>query len=228
MSDRLIFKAAKVVSVQNYILVNIVFKRYYISIIKGLKMNSRAIAELVFHLGRIASGEGLEEKLTAAQWAVLRYFALANRFSRTPSAFAAFHATTRGTASQTIKSLETQGYLTRIRSENDKRSVRLVLTEKARGILANDPFESLVRAADSLPQSMRGHFANTLQRMLGQVAQERGKPPFGTCTSCQHLESDSCNQDEQTPYACGFTSEPLLLEELDEVCFNFVPGKPLQ
>jgi len=114
-------------------------------------MNGRANAELVFHLGRIASGEGLAERLTAAQWAALRYFAQANRFSQTPSAFAAFHATTRGTASQTIKSLETQGYLTRIRSEGDRRSVRLVLTEKARGILANDPFESLVRAADSLP-----------------------------------------------------------------------------
>jgi DNA-binding MarR family transcriptional regulator len=159
---------------------------------------------------------------------VLRYFALANRFSRTPSAFAAFHATTRGTASQTIKSLEKQGYLTRIRSESDRRSIRLVLTEKARDILTHDPFESLVRAADSLPQNMQGHFANALQRMLGQVAHERGKPPFGTCTSCQHLEGDGCNQDEQTPYACGFTSEPLLLEELDEVCFNFVSGKPLQ
>jgi DNA-binding MarR family transcriptional regulator len=208
-------------------LVNIVFKRYYISMIKELEMNSRAIAELVFHLGRIASGEGLVEGLTAAQWGVLRYFAQANRFSRTPSAFAAFHATTRGTASQTIKSLETQGYLTRVRSEDDRRSVRLVLTEKARSILANDPFESLVRAVDSLPSSVHGHFANALQRMLGQVAQERGKPPFGTCTSCQHLESDGCSQDEQTPYACGFTSEPLLLEELDGVCINFAPGKPM-
>jgi len=186
-------------------------------------MNSRAIAELVFHLGRIASGEGLVEGLTVAQWAVLRYFAQANRFSRTPSAFAAFHGTTRGTASQTIKSLETQGYLTRMRSEDDRRSVRLVLTDKARGILANDPFESLVRAADSLPPSVQGHFANVLQRMLGQVAQERGKPPFGTCTSCQHLESDGC----KTPYECGFTNEPLLLEELDGVCINFVPGKPM-
>ncbi len=190
-------------------------------------MNSRAIAELVFHLGRIASGEGLAERLTAAQWAGLRYFALANRFSRTPSAFAAFHATTRGTASQTIKSLETQGYLTRMRSKDDRRSVRLVLTEKARGILANDPFESLVRAADSLPPSVQGHFASALQRMLGQVAQERGKPPFGTCTSCQHLESDGCSQEEQTPYACGFTSEPLLLEELDGVCINFIQSKPM-
>ena len=29
------------------------------------------------------------------------------------------------------------------------------------------------------------------------------------------------------PYACGFTSEPLRLEELDGVCINFVPGKSM-
>ncbi len=44
-------------------------------------MDSRIIAELVLHLGRIASGEGLVEGLTTAQWAGLRYFAQANRFS---------------------------------------------------------------------------------------------------------------------------------------------------
>jgi len=42
-------------------------------------MNSHSIPGLVFHLGRIASGEGLVEGLTAAQWAVLRYFAQANQ-----------------------------------------------------------------------------------------------------------------------------------------------------
>lgn len=188
-------------------------------------MNSRAIAELVFHLGRIASGEGLVEGLTPAQWAVLRYFARANRFSRTPSAFAAFHATTRGTASQTIKSLNTQGYLSRIRSEDDKRSIRLVLTDKAKDILANDPLESLVRAADSLPPSIQGHFADALQRMLGQVSQERGSPPFGTCTSCQRLEIDGCSREGEPPYTCGFSNERLLLEELDGVCINFIEDK---
>ena len=190
-------------------------------------MNRRAIAELVFHLGRIASGEGLVEGLTAAQWAALRYFVQANRFSRTPSAFAAFHGTTRGTASQTIKGLETQGYLTRVRSEGDRRSVQLVLTEQAKGILANDPFESLVRAAESLSPSVQGNFAIALQRMLGQVAQERGKQPFGTCTSCQHLEGDSCSRKEQVTYVCGFTSEPLRMDELDGVCINFIPGKAI-
>jgi len=190
-------------------------------------MDSRAIAELVLHLGRIASGEGLVGGLTPVQWAVLRYFARANRFSRTPSAFAAFHGTTRGTASQTIKNLETQGYLTRMRSETDRRSVRLVLTDKARAILANDLFEALVRAADALPPGVRSHFANALQRMLGQVAWERGKPSFGTCASCKHLAGDGCCREGQAPYACGFASEPLLLEELDGVCINFVPGKPM-
>jgi len=211
-----------VAALRNYAIVNISFKRYYLLMKKVLKINSRAIAELVFHLGRIATGEGLVEGLTAAQWAALRYFTQANRFSRTPSAFAAFHGTTRGTASQTIKSLEALGYLTRMRSEDDKRSVRLALTEKAKSILANDPLESLVRAADSLPPGAQGNFANALQRMLSQVTQERGKPSFGTCASCQHLQSDSCLQKGQADYACGFTSEPLLLEELDGVCVNFV------
>ena len=41
-----------------------------------------------------------------AQLMALRFFARANSFSRTPSAFAEFQATTRGTALQAIKALE--------------------------------------------------------------------------------------------------------------------------
>jgi len=195
--------------------------------VKELKMDSRGIAELVLQLGRMASAEALAEGLTPVQWAGLRYFGRANRFSRTPSAFAAFHGTTRGTASQTIKNLEAQGYLTRKRSEADRRSVHLVLTEKARAILENDLFESLVRAADTLPPGVRGQFANALQRLVGQVALERGIPTFGSCTSCTHLEGDDCSRERQESYVCGFSSEPLLLEELDGVCINFVHGKTL-
>jgi len=192
-----------------------------------LEMDSRVVAELVLHLGRMASRDGLVEGLTPAQWAAVRYIARANRFSRTPSAFAAFHGTTRGTASQTIKSLESHGYLTRRWSEVDRRSCQLVLTDKARVILVNDSFEALVRAADALPPSVRGHFVSTLQRMLHQVAGERGASIFGTCTSCKHLEGDGCSREGQAPYTCGFMSEPVLLEEIDEICINFVPGKPM-
>jgi len=94
-------------------------------------------------------------------------------------------------------------------------------------MLVNDRFEAVVRAADALPAGVRGHFADALQRMLGQVASESGKPPFGTCSSCKHLEGNDGYCEGQTPYACGFASGPLLLEELDELCIYFAPGKPM-
>jgi len=63
--------------------------------------------------------------------------------------------------------------------------------------------------------------------MVGQVALERGIPTFGSCASCTHLAGDDCSRERQDSYVCGFLSEPLLLEELDGVCINFVQGKPL-
>ena len=48
-------------------------------------------------------------------------------------------------ASQTIKNIETISYLTRIRSEDDRRRVQFLLTEKARDILVNDPLGTYSR-----------------------------------------------------------------------------------
>lgn len=188
-------------------------------------MDSRVVADLIAYLGRIASGDGLTGGLTPVQWAGLRYFARANRFSRTPSAFAAFHGTTRGTASQTIKGLVAQGLLRQTRSAADGRSVRLDLTEKARAIVAEDPAEALVRAADALPPGVRGGLSAALRRMLGSVAAERDKPFFGTCEGCAHFEGDGCCRDGRAAYECGFLNEPLAAAELDELCVNFASGK---
>ncbi len=92
----------------------------------GKKMNSNAesatqAADMIARLGWLSYSQGFVCGLTAAQWTALRYFARANCFSRTVSAFADYHATTRGTASQTVKSLVTQGLLTRTRSKSDAR-----------------------------------------------------------------------------------------------------------
>jgi DNA-binding MarR family transcriptional regulator len=80
------------------------------------------LAAALKHSARVSAPEAGGDGLTANQWNALRYFAEANRFSRTVSAYAAYNATTRGTASQTIKALETQGYLTRTRYDRDARS----------------------------------------------------------------------------------------------------------
>lgn len=184
-------------------------------------MSSRVIAELIAHLGRIAGGDGEATGLTPVQWAALRYFAHANRFSRTPSGFAAFHGTTRGTASQVIKSLIARGYLMQNKSPDDGRSVRLDPTETARAIAPKDPMAALVEAADALPPGVRGAFAGALRQMQARVAAAKGGPLFGTCKGCRHFEGDGCCRDGQPAYACGFLDQPLAEDELEELCINY-------
>ena len=181
-----------------------------------------SVAELVTQLGRYTYGEAAATAgLTSAQWTALRYFSRANRFSRTVSAFADFHATTRGTASQTVKGLVDEGYLDRTPSPTDGRSSRLDVTPKAVGILAKDPFHRLTRAANSLSATARRSVTRALDVMLGELACEQGKPAFGVCTHCRHLYGDGCCWQGQAPYRCGLLDEPLDEPEIGQLCVNY-------
>jgi DNA-binding MarR family transcriptional regulator len=188
-------------------------------------ISARAAADLVLRLSRAALGDGFVEALTSAQWMALRYFSRANRFSRTVSAFAEFHATTRGTASQTVKGLIKQGYLARIPSDTDGRSARVDLTNHAKSILMRDPFEVLVNAAEALPGRLRGQLVKLLEQMLGHVAGQRRRPSFGICASCAHLRSDQRCRRNQFRYQCGLLNQPLAVEEIEQICISFEPGK---
>src|SRR6266699_6418915 len=133
-------------------------------------MSARETAELLLLAGRLVQAEGYDGELSAAQWMALRYLARANTFSRTPSAFAEFQATTRGTASQAIKALEAGGYLVRQRSQTDGRSVTVRLTDKGKKALARDPFEVLVRAVGSLDAEEQAAMHDALHEVLTTVA----------------------------------------------------------
>src|SRR5262249_50971038 len=145
-------------------IVNLISKRYYFA--EEATMSARETAELLLLVGRLVQAEGYDGKLSPAQWMALRYFARANTFSRTPSAFAEFQATTRGTASQAIKALEAGGYLVRQRSKADGRSISLRLTSKGKKALARDPFEVLVRAVDLLDAKERTVIHHALHQVL--------------------------------------------------------------
>jgi DNA-binding MarR family transcriptional regulator len=187
--------------------------------------NEYMIAEWVTLLGRTAYCDGLSDGLTPAQWTALRYFSRANRFSCTVSAFAEFHGTTRGTASQTVKSLVAQGYLQKVRCQRDGRSSRLALTEQGCSTLAGDPFAILVDAIADLSEQARTAFADTLEHLVGYIARERGKPPFGRCQACHYLQDEPCCKDSESgAYFCGFVGERLEQAELAKLCINFEPG----
>ncbi len=207
------------------LLVKIVSKRYYLAMAAASDVSARTVAELVMQLGCLSRGEGFVANLTFAQWTALRYLSSANRFSRTVSAFAEFHGTTRGTASQTIKSLVQNDYLTRKRSKSDGRSIDLTLTYKSKKLLAEDPFEALVDAAGALSNSASHTVARSLERILRKMAQQQGKRHFGICPNCRYFQEDGCYMNQESDYYCAWMDEPLKEAETQQLCVNFLPGR---
>jgi len=163
-------------------------------------------------------------KLSPAQWMALRFFARANRFSRTPSAFAEFQATTRGTASQAIKALEAGGYLVRQRSKADGRSISLRLTAKGNKALAHDPFEVLVRAVDSLDAKERTVMHLALHQVLTTVVASGTHQRFGVCQDCAYLGGEVCgNLTSAGPSAaeCVLFGVPIQPDDVGRLCVHF-------
>ncbi len=176
-------------------------------------MSARETAELLLLVGRLVQADGYEGELSPAQWMALRFFARANSFSRTPSAFAEFQATTRGTASQVIKALEAGGYLVRQRSKADARSVTLRLTDKGHEVVERDPFEDLVRAVGSLDAQQQTAMHDALHRVLATLAASGAHQHFGVCRECAHLswrnERDPCMPAVRRPDRAGRRCSPL-------------------
>src|SRR5262249_33229535 len=156
-------------------------------------MSARETAELLLLVGRLVQTEAYDGELSPAQWMALRFLARANSFSRTPSAFAEFQATTRGTASQAIKALEAAGYLVRQRSQADGRSVTLHLTNKGSKAIARDPFEVLVRAVSTLDAEAQSAMRDALHQVLTTLAETAAHRRFGVCQDCAYLGGETCS-----------------------------------
>ena len=178
----------------------------------------QTVAELVEQLGHCACSQAFSAGMNPAQWAALRYFERANRFSRTVSAFAQYHGTTRGTASQTIRALVKKGYLRRLPAKHDQRSFRLDVTETAQRALGSDPFGEFVSAASALPAAQCSALAGGLRAMLDRVMEKRARRPFGVCTSCKHLRAVGAEHPGGCRNHCRLQDELLGHQELGMIC----------
>src|SRR6516164_4340487 len=189
-------------------------------------MSVRETAELLLLVGRLVQADGYEGDLSPAQWMALRFFARANSFSRTPSAFAEFQATTRGTASQAIKALEAGGYLVRQRSQADGRSVTLRLTNKGNKVIVGDPFEVLVRAVGSLDAEVRAAMHDALHHVLTTIAASGAHRHFGVCQDCAYLGAETyCDPTSasQSVLGCRLFGVPIEPEDAGLLCVHFQP-----
>jgi DNA-binding MarR family transcriptional regulator len=189
-------------------------------------MLTQEVVELLIQAGRLVLSAQRDSKLTASQWMALRFLARANRFSRTLSGFADYQATTRGTASQTIKALERAGFLEREKSAHDGRSYILRLTRNGHSVLNEDPMHVLVEAVEQLNERTRLELRDTLRQALGSAARIPNRVPIGSCSECLFFQKPRRRRTrgEDKRGFCKLLARPVENKETDLLCVKFQPA----
>lgn len=178
------------------------------------------IAELLDRVSRLARELQFVDGLNPAQWEALRFVSRANRYSRSPGAFAEFIGTTKGTASQTLIALEQKGLLERARSAADRRQVELRLTAEGEAMLARDPIANIEQVAELLAPDVGMAMVRGLTRLLHDLQARHGLKTFGVCGDCNL----NCVTAEAVPTKqCGHTGESLDARDMRQICVDFVP-----
>lgn len=172
------------------------------------------IHELIDRLSRLHAAGMRNDDLNPTQMAALGYLTRANRFSRTPSLVADFMATTRGTASQTVKALVRKGLIEEAAVKGDKRAVSLQVTPKGQAVARNN--DVLLAAIAALPEALAASMAAGLKEVVQGMLQYRGGRSFGICKACRHhiVSGDATR--------CALLDVELEPEERDQICFEHV------
>lgn len=180
-----------------------------------------SFVDLVDRLSRIAHAAQFADGLNPAQWETLRFLSRANRYSASPGALADYLGTTKGTASQTLIALEAKGLVERMRTDTDRRKVRLALTKDGRALLARDPLCLIERAGQQIPDQQRALVMAAMNDIVDNLCRQNGDARFGVCGECCHLQGGCQAGCTDNAVVCGLTGETLGLAEIDHICVNF-------
>lgn len=178
---------------------------------------SLSVAYLLGRLARVVTNVANSSELKPVQWEALRYLSEANRFSRAPGALTAWLGVTKGTVSQTVKTLERDGYVTKRTDRNDGRSVRLTLTAAGHRVLGKDPVMQLATALHSCDERALATLESTLAGTLQRWLEERGGQAFGVCHTCRHFRQGA---GERLEHRCGLLEVDLSVDDSGRLCIE--------
>lgn len=157
-----------------------------------------------------------EGDLNPTQYAVLDYLSRANRFSRSPSQVADYLGTTRGTISQSLKSLGQKSYVTERRSLSDKRTISFDLTDKGSEAVLTPSV--MTDALSKMNESSGPELLHSLDALLGRLLKQNGGRSFGICKDCKHFNS------RRNGGHCSLLSERLSRQDSTLICHEQEPA----
>lgn len=145
--------------------------------------------------------------LALAQLEVLRFLAIANRFSDTVTGMVDYLGSTKGTLSQTVNALERKGHLVRVADRVDGRIQHCALTPSGLAVVQDS------REASSLRGARLGRKATArLERFVVDVLAARGGRAFGVCSTCVHHRHDAHGR------RCGLLGVTLTEDDSIRIC----------
>lgn len=169
---------------------------------------------LIDRIARLSEAEAWDDGLTPTQRAALDYLSRANRFSRAPTQVAAYLGATKGTVSQTLKTLVRKGLLEEHRSSTDRRSFSLELTEQGRTAAASpNRLEATLQGLDA--EEIAALEAGLAEVLTRHLATTRGRR-FGICADCTHHRK----RPDGSRF-CALLEVPLGEGEARQICHEF-------
>jgi DNA-binding MarR family transcriptional regulator len=183
--------------------------------------DAKHIAALLERIGRLVSTEAHVEGLLPVQWEALRYLDKANRFSKTAAAVTAYLGITKGTVSQTLKTLENKGLLKKRVDGKDRRINHLSLTAKGRRLLGRDPLDTTIVAVNDLGDAAQRTLGKGLQTLLSVRLAAQDRKPFGQCRDCRYFARQ---HTEGNPHYCQLLQEKLAESDSLAICHEQLPA----
>lgn len=161
---------------------------------------------------RVEAGGGL----IPVQLEVLHYLAICNRYSNTPATVAEYLGLTKGTVSQTLRVLETRGYLNKFPDTKDRRVVHLHLSATGQELVGSAlPPESLKQGIRLLSAQSLQQLSQSLCEVLQAMQKANRMRSFGVCRTCRH--NILLDKDQQHS-RCNLTGELLSWEDAQHIC----------
>jgi MarR family transcriptional regulator, negative regulator of the multidrug operon emrRAB len=152
--------------------------------------------------------------LQPIQLQMLSYLTICNRYSNTPAGVAEYFGLTKGTVSQSLIALETQGLIEKQASSKDGRVVHILVTRSGELIVDEKlPPALLSTALNELSTAEQEQANHLLKRLLVALHKAHNMRSFGVCSSCRYHQVEG-----RDSFRCGLTQESLTNEETGLIC----------
>jgi len=130
-------------------------------------------------------------------------------------------AATKGTVSQTLKSLERKGLIEKKNRAGDGRSVALTLTVAGSKTLAWDPWQRLEVYVKAIAPECRRGFVAALHAILAQEIERNQLKTFGNCHRCRHFRLNGSQNESSRPHYCDLFRSSLSAADTERICADY-------